>query len=213
MYLPLGTLNNLARSLNLPLNIEDSLGLIKNHQIREINLASANGALFHSVIGLGLSTQVNRFVRSDLKRWFGALAFLWAGLKVIYRMSPFRIHLKYDNQEHTGRSWQVTICNGRYYGSGFEISPDATMEDDLLHGQSFETVKWWYAFKFLPLLMWRFRGSGRNWRGLKEFKGREIELRTRKKMRVDLDGDVKTRTPVSLRILPEKIKILTPPTI
>lgn len=211
LYLPLGTLNNLAKTLNLPLNVEKSLEMVKNHQIREINIGSANGILFHSVIGLGLSTQVNRFVRSDLKRWLGALAFFWAGLKVIYRISPFRIHLKYDGKEHIGRSWQVTICNGRYYGSGFEIAPDADMEDGILHGQSVETEKWWYAFKFLPLLIWRKKGPP--YQGLKEFKGYHIELRTKRKMRVDLDGDVKTRTPLSLNILPQKIKILTPPTI
>lgn len=207
LYLPLGTLNNLAKSLNLPLDIKKSLELINDSQFRKISIASANGIPFHSVVGLGLSTQVNRFVRSDLKRWFGAFAFFWAGIKIVYRMSPFRIHLKYDEKLHSGRSWQITICNGKYYGSGFEIAPTASMCDGMLRGQSIETEKWWHAFKFLPLLFNRRNGVRE---GLKEFEGREIELQTRHKMRVDLDGDVKTRTPLFLEIIPQKIRILVP---
>lgn len=207
LYLAIGTLNNLGKSLLLPTEVKDSLEMIKDPNFIEIEIGDANGIPFHSVIGLGLSTQINRFVRSDLKRWIGPLAFVWTGLKIIYRMTPFRIWLVCDGQQHQARSWQLTVCNGRFYGSGFEISPNADLNDHLLHGQSVETEKWWHAFKFLPLL---FKSTHTSDKGLKQFAGREIEIRTRASMRVDLDGDVKTKTPLKLTLHPQKLKILVP---
>lgn len=208
LYLPIGTLNNLARTLNLPAQIEDAMNLILVHKVKEVEIATANDIPFHSVIGLGLSTQINRFVRSDLKRWFGAFAFVWTGLKIIYRMNPFRVRIVTDGQEHLGRSWQITVCNGRFYGSGFEIASTATMNDRLLHGQSIETHKWWHAFKFVPLI---FGSDGKKLDDLHVFSGQNIEIHTKKRMRVDLDGDVKTNTPLKLALHPQKLKILVPP--
>ncbi len=207
LYLPIGTLNNLARTLDLPFDVESSLKLIENHKIEKIQVGIANGILFHTVVGLGLSTQVNRLVRSDLKRWFGALAFFWTGLKVVYRMSPFRVTLDLDGKRHSGRSWQMTICNGRYYGSGFEISANASMDDGLLRGLSVETAKWWHAMRFIPVLLTKKNFSADK---LFKFKAKNLFLSTGRRMSVDLDGDVKTRTPLELSIHPKRISILVP---
>lgn len=208
LYLPIGTLNILARNLGLSMDAEENLKLLFQNHGTSVPIATANGHPFHSVLGLGLSTQVNRLVRSDLKRWFGAFAFIWTGLKVIYRISPFRYELQYDGHVHKGRSWQMTICNGLYYGSGFEISEQAKIELPRLWGQSIETKKWWQAFKFIPLVFSRQLSPHK---GLKEFSGAEIVLKTKRKMRVDLDGDVKTRTPLSIHVLDQRLKILSPP--
>jgi YegS/Rv2252/BmrU family lipid kinase len=210
LYLPIGTLNNLAKALQLPLEVEESLELILKNAVKEIEIGAANGIPFHTVVGLGLSTQVNRFVRADLKRWLGAFAFLWTGLNIVSRMRPFHLSIEVDGKRHTGRSWQVTICNGVYYGSGLKIDPDAEMTDHLLRGQSVETEKWWYALRFLPHLL--FRGNER-YKDLEIFSGREIVLKTKQRMNVDLDGDLKTKTPLHLQILPQKLKILVPPNI
>lgn len=193
LYLPVGTLNNLGTTLNLPSNIEESLKLLQDHKIKEIDIGSANGVLFHSIVGLGISTQTNRLVRSDLKRWLGMFAFVWAGLKVVYRMSPFKVKIYDSNSTHHAWSWQVTVCNGKYYGSGFVIDPNASQEDQTLRGFSMEKEKWWK----IPFHVWHFSGS-------------HFHIKTRRPMRVDLDGDVKTRTPLELKLISKRLKILTP---
>lgn len=193
LYLPIGTLNNLGTTLGLPKNIEDSLKLIGKHEIKEIDIGSANGVLFHSIVGLGLSTQTNRLVRSDLKRWFGPLAFLWAGLKVVYRMSPFRVKITDSSKTHHAWSWQVTICNGKFYGSGFAIDPNASQDDKTLRGFSMEKEKWWK----IPFHVYHFSGP-------------QLYIKTKRPMRVDLDGDVKTKTPLDLKLIPKALKILVP---
>ena len=208
LLIPLGTANNLARTLGLPNDPEGALALLRAGRILEIDVGLANGIPFMNVIGLGLSTQVNRMVRSSLKRWLGPFAFVWMAFKVIRRMSPFRIHVNCDGHQHRAKSWQLTICNGRNYGSGLTIHEDASLRDQKLHALSTEVKKWWHTFRLIPALL---SGKFSPQHDVTVFEGAKILVETHHPMHVDIDGDVKTKTPLEVSVLPRALKIYLPP--
>ncbi len=208
LFVPLGTANNLARTLAIPANTEAALDLLLKGRISLIDVGVVNGIPFLNVIGLGLSAQVNRTVRSDLKRWLGPLAFSLTAWKIALRMTPFRIHVQCAGKVHTALTWQLSICNGRHYGSGLTIHESATLKDATLHGLSMEVDHWWQALKLIPALL---RGKYEERHELTVLEGNEMRVQTSHPMRVDIDGDVKTSTPLDVRVLPKALKIYLPP--
>ena len=207
LVVPLGTANNFARTLNLPTAIEETLGLLKNGRIVDIDVGLANGIPFLNVVGLGLSTQVNRLVRSRMKRLFGAIAFVWTALKVARRMSPFRVWIECEGWVHRSHTWQITVCNGRNYGAGLTIDERASFTDQILHGLSTEIDAWWKSFGLVFALM---SGRFKPEHSVTRFSGSKVLIRTRVPMRVDLDGDIKASTPLEVMVRPKAVRAIVP---
>ncbi len=207
VIIPLGTANNLARTLAIPQTIPDALTLLLEGKITEIDVGTANEIPFVNVIGIGMSARVNRMVASESKRWFGVFAFAMTAVRVAARMTPFRVLIDCDGRIHHSRTWQVTVCNGRNYGNGLTISENATLNDRMLHGLSTEVAKWWHGFGLIPSLL---AGQFRDNQHVTTFEGREVLITTRHSKHVDIDGDIKTRTPVRIAVIPRAIKIFVP---
>jgi Sphingosine kinase and enzymes related to eukaryotic diacylglycerol kinase len=207
LVIPLGTANNLARTLEIPKDYVKALELLNTGKITQIDVGLANDIPFVNVVGLGLSTQVNRLVRSEMKRWFGVLAFVFTAFKVALRMTPFKTMIEWDGGSHRAYSWQVTVCNGRNYGNGLVIHEDATLVDDTLHAVSTEVKKWWHAFAIIPsLLTGRFKPE----QDVTIISGEKMVLKTARSMHVDVDGDIKTRTPLTLSVKSRALNIFVP---
>jgi diacylglycerol kinase family enzyme len=144
---------------------------------------------------------------AESKRLFGVFAFAMTAVRVATRMTPFRVWIEYDGQLHRGRSWQVTVCNGRNYGNGLTIAENATLNDQRLHGLSTEVNKWWHGFGLIPSLL---AGTFKENQHVTTFEGKEVKIATRRSKHVDVDGDIKTRTPLHIAVLPRAMRIFVP---
>lgn len=208
LLVPQGTANNLAVTLKIPVNIEAAVSLLETASTTTIDLGMANEIPFVNLIGIGLSTRINRAVPAGLKRWLGPIAFLITCARVLKSMVPFHIHITVDGKRHRAWSWQVTVCNGKYYGNHLAIHEDATLFDQKLNGLSTETEKWWHGFRLIPgFIKGRFKKSDPVW----QFEGTDIYIEGHRPMAVDIDGDIKTRTPVRVGVLPKALQIFVPP--
>jgi diacylglycerol kinase (ATP) len=208
--LPLGTANNLAKNLDIPFDLEKSCGIIATGFTRAVDVASVNGVYFFNVSGLGLSTQINKKVPHDLKKKWGPLAYAIAALKVMTRTRPFRATIEIDGKTTHVRTLQITVCNGRHYGAGLQISDEATIDDGWLDLVSLELDRWWRGLKLLPAMI---KGKHDLKKGFRVGQGKEITIITRHPMALDTDGDITAVTPAHFRILPGAVKIFAPPNI
>jgi len=207
LVLPLGTANNLARTLKIPAEVPQALSLLEAPKTKMLDVGIVNGIPFMTVVGVGLSTRVNRLTQSHWKRWFGKLAFVFTALKVAFNMDPFRIEIICDGKRHISKSWQVTVCNGSTYGTNLPISDDATLLDNQLHGLSTEVKSIWEGFTLIPHLL---RGKFPSELPVTDFKGKEIEIITRRHHHVDVDGDIHTKTPVKISVKPKALLVIVP---
>lgn len=206
--LPMGTANNLARNLGIPMNLADACDVIAHGERRSIDLAEVNGIYFLNVAGMGLSTQINRKVPSDLKKKWGVFAYIWYALKVVRRTKPFSVVISCDGQEQRIKALQITVCNGKHFGNGLTVASDATIYDGELDVLCIEAIEWWQGLRLLPSL-WHGRRSGER-AGLLRLRGREVKIETRRSFSIDTDGEVMTRTPAFLRVFPKELSIFTP---
>src|SRR5579872_2918457 len=89
--LPLGTLNDFARNLEIPLDVAGACRIIAEGHVAAINLGLANDDYFLITASLGFSAMIQRALTPGLKRWFGGFAYLIASLIAWKKLRHFRI--------------------------------------------------------------------------------------------------------------------------
>lgn len=205
--LPLGTANNLARSLKIPNYLPDACRVIAQGKLQPVDLGWVNGEYFFNVAGMGLSAQINRQVPKGLKRRWGVIAYGLTALKLIQKQPRFQAQIRCDDDVLSVETVQITICNGRYYGSGFTVASDAAIDDSRLDLCSLEVKHWWQAFSLLPALS---QGKFSERRGIRTLHGQTIEIQAEPPQLIDTDGEIVTQTPATFRVIPQAIQIFAP---
>lgn len=204
--LPLGTANNLARSLGIPLSIPKACELIAQGKRQNIDLGWLNGHYFINVAGMGLSTQINQQVTAVSKRRWGVLAYAAEALKQLFQTKPFEVEIRTNGQSVQVKTRQITICNGRYYGSGLIIAEDAAIDDQRLDLYSLEVDSAWRMLFLLPALM---RGNYTKYSNIRTIETTEIELHTLQPCLLDADGEVIAQTPAYFRVIPQALTVFS----
>jgi diacylglycerol kinase (ATP) len=205
--LPLGTANDLARTLAIPLDLSGACSVILDGVQHRIDLGRVNERYYFNVASLGLSVLVAKNLRSQLKRRWGLLAYAIIAARALRRERSFRAKIACDGRRTRLRSIQLTVGNGRHYGGGLTMSEDAGIDDHVLDLYSIAPVRWWRLLWLVPLLK---SGRLRRTDGVRLMRGRRITVRTRRPMEINTDGEVTTHTPAVFEVVPDAVTVLVP---
>ncbi|WP_207541104.1 lipid kinase [Sabulicella rubraurantiaca] len=205
--LPLGTANDLARTLGIPLDIPGAVSVIAAGQARAVDLGEVNGHLFFNVASIGLSVAVARELSGEVKQRWGRLGYAIATARAVWRARPFAAELRFDGKRRILRTLQVAVGNGRHYGGGMTVEQDAAIDDGRLDLYSIEARRLWKLALVYPL----FRtGRHRLLADVRTASFTEAEIRTRRPMPVNTDGEVTTQTPARFRVLRGALRVFAP---
>jgi YegS/Rv2252/BmrU family lipid kinase len=202
--LPMGTANDLARTLSIPGELDAAARIIAEGQLRRIDIGLANDIPFFNVASIGFGVDLTRALTRDSKRRWGTLGYAIAALRALRRMRPFTAHISEGGQVRISRTVHLAVGNGRHYGGGMRVRVDADIDDHRLDVFSLEVRSLWGLLRLLPALR-----SGRHqaWTEIWTLAGKEFEVRTRRPRSVNLDGEIRTRTPVRFAILAGAIAV------
>ncbi len=206
--LPLGTANDLARTLAIPLEGEAAAAVILAGHRRQLDLGCVNGHLFFNVASLGLSVAITQRLTRVMKRRWGRLAYPIAAAAVILRARRFSATIRVEGQDIPVKSMQIAVGNGRHYGGGMVVADGAEIDDGRLDIYSLE-----------PRARWRLLWMARAFRDgehdaldeVRTLACRSLEVRTRRRRHVSADGEIITRTPARFTLLPRAVTVFAPP--
>jgi YegS/Rv2252/BmrU family lipid kinase len=206
--LPLGTANDLARTLDLPPDPAAAAQVIVDGWLRSIDLGEVNGRPFFNVASLGMSVDLAKSLDGGTKKRWGRFGYALAALRLARRLERFSAEIVVDGRVIRGKTIQIAVGNGRYYGGGMTISEDAAPDDGMLDVYSIEVDHWMWLAAMYP----SFRaGRHGKWDEVQAFRCREVLVRTRRPRDVNTDGEVTTQTPARFRVLPKVIRVYAPP--
>ena len=115
--IPLGTANDLARTLGLPTDPVAAADIIAGGHLKPIDLGWVNGTHFFNVASVGLSTGITR--RLDRRRGqVGRPGLPDRGRRVIYHARPFTADIVTGSGMIRVHTFQITVGNGRYQAAG-----------------------------------------------------------------------------------------------
>ena len=205
--IPLGTANDLARTLEIPNSLPEACKIIANNHVRRIDLGCVNGKHFFNVASCGLSVKITQRLTKQVKRRWGILAYAITALQVIWESRPFRAEININGTSMAVKTVQIAVGNGRYYGGGMAVVHHATIDDQKLDLYSMEIKHWWQIIPLLPAMR-----TGRHVfsRHVRTVSGQEIEIHTHKPRPINTDGEITTYTPAHFRVIPSALAVFVP---
>jgi YegS/Rv2252/BmrU family lipid kinase len=203
--IPLGTANDLARTLGIPTEIEAACQSIARGQTQAIDVGEANGRYFFNVASLGLSATIARRLESGAKKRWGVLAYLWTAIQVTARARLFHAEIRTPAETFHVKTLQIAVGNGVHYGGGMVVSDRAAIDDGRLDLYSLEARHWWQLFWLLPHFL---RGTLGTTSWVRALHGTEFEVITRRPRSVNTDGEITTQTPVVFRVRPKAVRVV-----
>lgn len=208
--IPAGTGNMLAGNLGIPLNIRDSISVIKEGKIRKMDIGKVNNRYFTFMIGCGLNSSIIEHTSREKKRKFGYLAYFIEGIKKGINHPYIRYKIKIDGKKTVRvKALNLIAANkANIIGETFSLAPDASLFDgkmDLIIISIFKNIDYLFAF-WKIFTKQHFTKSGR----MRHYKFTTAEITSKPRVSVQIDGDILEETPIKIQVIPEAINILTP---
>jgi YegS/Rv2252/BmrU family lipid kinase len=126
--IPVGTGNDAARTLGIPLRLEEAVRALRAGQRRRVDLMRAGDRVVLNAIGIGLLGTIN--VNSTNVKWVrGMGAYLVTAVVTLFDYRCPTIELVGDRTRYTGPMTILAIHNGVTTGGGFRLCPKAVPDD------------------------------------------------------------------------------------
>lgn len=132
---PAGTGNDYARALGLPLDLRKSVQDIVRADPRPVDLGLCNGMYYVETLSFGVDAAIalDTVQRREKTGRSDAGVYVASGIEQLRRNLVARsYHATFDGVPTEGKSITFAVQNGPYYGGGFQICPDAKLDDGRL---------------------------------------------------------------------------------
>ena len=102
-FIPFGTTNDLAKSLNMPLTLEEAVKniSIKNAEYQDVGLFNER-EYFSYIASFGAFCEVSYGTPQFLKNFFGKVAYIFEGCKCVKKIKSYDVNIICDNENISG---------------------------------------------------------------------------------------------------------------
>ena len=184
--IPSGSGNGLARELRIPFDTKAAFDIALGSAERMIDCGELDGRFFFNLAGLGLDARVaHEFTVRGLQRR-GFRRYLEITLRELFRGEPDEHTIVADDVTLRTRPMLVALANGRQYGNGALIAPDARLDDGCLDVVVVEDRTAWRALLEMPFL---FAGQAGRMPGVTTLKARRVEVTSARPALFHVDGE------------------------
>ena len=210
VIIPTGTWNALARALDIPLQIEQAVELVfQEHTIQTIDAMDVGGRYFVLSVSAGVGALTMKDVERQDKRRLGKFADLRKAVEEVLEFRAYQFEVKIDGKFTKFRASELMVANSSILGiKSLQLDPNIRIDDGKLN------VCRIYANSvtdYLKLAVSMFRGDQkRNWNVLCVEAQEEVETHARERLPVQGDGDLIGHLPITVRIRPKAIQVVTP---
>ncbi len=131
---PCGTANDFATGIGvLKGDPHAALRLAAQGAPTLIDVGTVNGRVFVNVTSGGFGAEVTANTPPELKRALGGMAYSLMGVVTAAKMNPYECRFTVpDATVHEGLLLLLAVGNGRQCGGGYQVTPNALLNDGLL---------------------------------------------------------------------------------
>ena len=149
-------------------------------------------------------------IKAEKYRWLGTGRYTILSLLEIILKKTNNAHIMYydkNNKKHNLENKFIfaVICNTIHTGKGMKIAPRAKLNDGLMDLVLIKDVPRLKLLKLMPKL---FTGEHINDNAVKYIHVSKLELKPNIISKLNIDGEIKGKTPFELTVIPDKIEII-----
>jgi diacylglycerol kinase family enzyme len=209
--LPLGTTNNVARSLGLPLTVSGAVEALAGSRVAEVDLGRLtlpDGEMyFANLVSLGVSVEVARRAPRWLKRRLGRAAYALTALTVLPGHRPFAATLRDATGTRHVVTHQLNIANGRYH-AGRPVAREAAIDDRRLHAYRLGGPR--RTGLVVATVGHVVAGARRSEHDDAFLVTSEVTVTTEPALPLDVDGEVRSGTPFTVGVAERALRVVVP---
>jgi YegS/Rv2252/BmrU family lipid kinase len=222
--LPFGTGGDFRKTAKIPKDLAEAAHVLKNGKPRAIDVGrieyrrsgpqgERESRYFVNIASFGVSGVVDEIVNTGSKMLGGKLSFFLAGARAGFRYKNKKVRMVFDQKEDDALETRincVAVANGRYFGGGMFVAPDAELDDGTF---DIVTIGDLTTFEYMTS-------------GLRIYKGTHLSLpkvSVRRAARVDalpvnpddevlldIDGENPGSLPATFTLMPRALQVVMP---
>ena len=214
--IPCGTGGDFVRTFGITDDVAAAARIALNGDTQTIDLGrvtyrSWDGheaeAVFANVASAGMSGAIAQRANKMSKALGARASYLWATFAVFAGWSAVETRLTVDGESRSGRMFDVIVANGRYFGGGMKMCPDASPSDGLLDVVTIGDLTKRDLVLTMPKI---YRGTHLPHPKAEALRGRVVTVETDEPMPVELDGEQPGTTPARFEVLPGALRLRVP---
>ncbi len=219
--LPYGTGGDFRKTVRIAKDFDQAVAVLAADQRRTIDLgrldfATANGGrdsrIFVNIASFGMSGVVDRMVNRSQKR-FGKISYLIATTRGMLEYDNQRVRMTFDGNAADALEMTVNtvaIANGRYFGGGMFIAPEAEVDDGLFDVVALGDLGFTdMIFNSRHL----YAGTHLSMKNVSHRRARTVHaepLSARSIVELDVDGETPGRLPATFTVAPQALNLVAP---
>ncbi len=212
--LPLGTSNDVARSLGISPDPLEAAGVIVDGQVCEVDVARVcvdgqQPRTFVNAATAGLNVAFARLATtSSLRRKFGGLTYPIAAARALRSYEPFECTIERDDGEETLSAVHVSVSNAPVFGGvlGMRV-PGASLTDGLLDVIAVERLS---IARLVLAVADTVIGRHDPVHGVHAMRVRAVHIRAASGQEIALDGEVIGELPARFEAVPRGLRVVVP---
>lgn len=213
--LPLGTSNDVARSLGIPPDaLEAARGLTGYRVIRmdagRVGLGDRRAVTFVNAVTVGLNVAFATLAtEKSMRDRFGGLTYPVAAARAVRGYEPFRCTVEHDGETHTYDTVHLSVSNAPVFGGllGMRV-PGADLTDGLLDVIIVERLS---IARLVLAVADTLVGRHRPVHRVHTLRVRSLRVSGADEQQVAVDGEVLGTLPVEFAVLPAELRVACPP--
>lgn len=206
-FFPLGTVNDLARALGMPLDPEEAIRQFDINATQPLDIGKINSHYFMNVVAIGTIPESINNVDPEEKTKWGKFAYFLSGFKELMTTSFYDFKVTIDGEVKNIKSSTLLIGLTNSIGGFEHILPEASVNDGLLHLVYIKDNSLLDTVKALPELVTGVSKSSNNVDYL-TFSTATIELAdSNDTLTTNVDGDEGDALPITISVLPSHLTV------
>jgi diacylglycerol kinase (ATP) len=164
-------------------------------------------AWFANVGSAGMSGAIAKRANETTKALGGKVSYAWATIAVFARWRNGEVRVDVDGVTRAGRMQDVIVANGRYFGGGMKICPEAEPDDGLFDVLLIGDLTRAELLRTMPKL---YRGTHLPHPKGELLRGRVVTVESDEPLPIELDGEQPGTTPARFEVVPGGLRVRIP---
>ena len=213
---PRGTGWDFSRTFGIPRKIDDAVQIALQGDVRTIDLGRVSyrawdgsdaTASFANVASAGMSGAIAKRANETTKALGGKASYLWATFAVFSGWAATEIEVAVDGERRSGPMFDVVVANGRFFGGGLEICPDAEPDDGLFDVLTIGDVTKRDLVMTMPKM---YRGTHLPHPKAELLRGSSVTVTSETPLPIELDGEQPGTTLVTFEVAAGALRLRVP---